>query len=176
MTTLTLNALQFRNHATLRVTNPVEGAISMDGMTMRQRFEASRGANLRLHSVGVTSDEKPPHSNGPTAVDDAIGLQGCMADVLQRAASGSGSAERSVSSRLQSKFGLGDTPSKRKELYRKLESLVATGGDRVLDLINECVADSVGRDKPGRYFCRAICARLREAGIREARKGGDSSW
>lgn len=81
-----------------------------------------------------------------------------------------------VVERLQRKFGLGDQPKKRLVLYRRLERLAALHGELVLALISEAVCCAVGKDKPGRYFCRAICAKLAEAGITEKGSVGDAAW
>lgn len=81
-----------------------------------------------------------------------------------------------VVERLQRKFGLGDHPKKRLVLYRRLEELAAVHGDRVLALISEAVCQAVGKDKPGRYFCRSICAKLAEAGVTTKGAVGDATW
>jgi hypothetical protein len=82
----------------------------------------------------------------------------------------------SVVARLKRKFGLGDQPAKRLKLYQRLERLAALHGEVVLAVISEAVCSSAGKDKPGRYFCRAVCGRL--ADLKLSENGGDSygSW
>jgi hypothetical protein len=99
-----------------------------------------------------------------------------LSDVLDGVVNGESQA-RSVSSRLELKFGLGQCPQKRRELYRRLELLHKKEGDRVQQIISEAVAQAVGARDPGRYFCKCVVAKLREAGFGlGAAGGGDPSW
>lgn len=82
-----------------------------------------------------------------------------------------------VAERLVRKFGYGQAPAKRRELYRRLEALAALKGDEVLEVISEAVAEAVGARMPDRYFCRAVVVKLREHGYGlGAKPGGDTSW
>lgn len=109
---------------------------------------------------------------------EAVSLEdaGAVSDVLAAAASGR-SAERSIEERLTLKFGLGADPAKRRKLYQRLERMVDREGDRVLRLISEAVAQSVGARDPGRYFCRAVTGKLRDSGLSlTGATEGDATW
>ena len=64
-------------------------------------------------------------------------------------------------------FGLGGDPRLRRVLYDRLARLERLHGQKVELLIDE--ARSMARDpfvkRPGNYFARAICLKLREAGL-----------
>lgn len=81
----------------------------------------------------------------------------------------------SVAERLQRKFQLGDRPATRAKLFRQLEKLVEEHGAAVEDVISSAVAAACGARSPGRYFCKCVVAKLREAGFGAAH-GGDPSW
>lgn len=70
-----------------------------------------------------------------------------------------------IIARLRKKFGLGDQPAKRMALYQQLQNLEAVHGSIVLDVISEAVAESLGADKPDRYFCRAVKMKLQARGL-----------
>lgn len=83
----------------------------------------------------------------------------------------------SIADRLVRKFGLGEEPRKRRELYRRLQRLIELKGDRVYDIVSGCVADAVGAKRADRWFAAAVVRRLREAGYAlGADPGGDPSW
>ena len=81
-----------------------------------------------------------------------------------------------ISVRLQNKFGLGQDQKKRRELYQRLQRIVQLHGVDAYDVINECVADSVGREKPGNYFAYIVVRRLRDRGLGSIAAGGDPTW
>lgn len=115
--------------------------------------------------------------NGEAGHGAGEGAAECaLSDVVGQVVSGEAKA-RSISSRLELKFGLGQAPQKRRELYRRLELLHTKEGDRVQQVISEAVAQAVGARDPGRYFCKCVVAKLREAGFGlGAAAGGDPSW
>lgn len=71
----------------------------------------------------------------------------------------------SITERLTKKFGLGESPLKRKALYQLLEKLHQEHGDEVIRIISEAVAQAVGAREPARYFCRAVKAKIAAAGL-----------
>lgn len=102
---------------------------------------------------------------------------GLLADILQQRLAAPIKTGPRVAERLVRKFGYGQSPVKRKELYRRLEKLAEAKGEAVIDLISEAVAESVGARMPDRYFCRAIVLKLREHGFTlNGSSGGDASW
>lgn len=82
-----------------------------------------------------------------------------------------------IAARLWRKFGGGENPQKRRELYARLEMLAIGREDLVHQVITEAVAQAVGARDPGRYFTRAVTRKLIEAGLGLGpRPGGDPSW
>ncbi len=73
--------------------------------------------------------------------------------------------DRDVPARLERKFGLGGDPGRRRVFYGRLGRRVEHHGDRAYRVIAECVAESVGKDHPQKWFCRVVLLRLREAGL-----------
>ncbi len=92
------------------------------------------------------------------------------------AATATRTGELSIGQRLERKFGLGRDPKRRRELYRRLEACVLKVGAEAFDIINECVADAVGRNNPPHWFCRAVVARLRDRKLLQQSTGGDPTW
>lgn len=82
----------------------------------------------------------------------------------------------SISARLTKKFGLGRDPKRRRELFHRLQLLVSKHGDVAYDVINECVADAVGKEKPAHWFCKAVLSRLRDRSLLTVSVGGDPTW
>lgn len=78
-----------------------------------------------------------------------------------------------LAARLERRFGLGDDRRRRMVLYRRLETLFLQHGQIVWSLCAEAAAQAVGTDSPGRYFSRAIVAKLRDHKILPAVEGGD---
>ena len=100
-----------------------------------------------------------------------------LATALHERCNNPNAAAPSVEERLTRKFGLGDAPDKRRKLYRKLQALAARHGETVLTLISEAVASSVGTRAPGKYFSKAIAAKLATARLDgTGTEGGDASW
>lgn len=94
-----------------------------------------------------------------------------LAEVIQQATAGP-----TVSERLVKRFGYGSNPEVRRTLYERLEELVAGDpqGNRILDVINSVVRDSVGKTDPGRYFAFCVVRRLQEKGFIQG--GGYVDW
>ena len=82
----------------------------------------------------------------------------------------------SVVGRLRRRFGLGDDPKKRMLLYQRLQLLVDRHGEAVLVLISEAAGGAAGKDREGRWFAKAICAKLAEAGLTLKGGGHGASW
>jgi len=70
-----------------------------------------------------------------------------------------------VAARLETRFGLGTQPTQRRALYRRLELLVQTEGERAYLVIAGAAQDADRKQSPGRYFSRVVCVRLQERGI-----------
>lgn len=70
-----------------------------------------------------------------------------------------------VPARLERKFGLGGDPARRRVFYARLGRRVEQHGERAYRVIAECVAESVGKDYPQKWFSRVVILRLREAGL-----------
>ena len=130
---------------------------------MGDGWEATMRARLGVNG-------RAGHRAGEGAAETAL------ADVIDGVVRGETPA-RGISFRLEMKFGLGQAPQKRRELYRRLESLHSKEGERVHQVISEAVAQAVGARDPGRYFCKCVVAKLREAGFGlGAATGGDPTW
>jgi hypothetical protein len=71
----------------------------------------------------------------------------------------------SVVERLKRKFGLGENPKQRMQLYTQLQVLYDRYPERMHILISTAVAEAVDKRRPDRYFCVAIKAKIREAGL-----------
>jgi hypothetical protein len=84
--------------------------------------------------------------------------------------------DSNITARLEKKFGLGRDPKRRRELFRRLESMVRIHGEVAYDVVNACVADAVGKEKPAHWFCRSVVSRLRDRGLLLSGLGGDPSW
>lgn len=85
-----------------------------------------------------------------------------LAEVISEAV-----AAPSVAERLAKRFGYGTNPEVRRQLYDRLEELVCADarGNRIMDVINSVVRDSVGKSDPGRYFAYCVVRRLQEKGF-----------
>lgn len=107
--------------------------------------------------------------------NDDVGMVDCARAAQSIGASGRGET-RSVSRRLADKFGLGENPAKRRQLYGKLERLVELHGAGVLEVISEVVVEACSARSPGRYFCFAVLRRCRERGFFGAVNKEDATW
>jgi hypothetical protein len=114
-------------------------------------------------------DETPPIVEPETLMVD-------VNRVVQRAVNGEEQPRELVSVRLMRKFGGGADCRRRRELYRRLDLVVKAHGDEAIEVIGSVVADAVGKDKPGNYFCRAVIGRLRDRKLLIGLNGGDASW
>lgn len=82
-----------------------------------------------------------------------------------------------VVDRLKRKFGLGDRPKVRLELYKWLGRLADQHDEKVLDVISVAVAQAVTARFPGRYFSATVVRILRERGLISSGKTGENaSW
>jgi hypothetical protein len=113
--------------------------------------------------------------------ENGVGTLHSLVDGVARRAVDGVSQTRSITERLESKFGLGECPEKRRKLYRRLERLVRMHGDSAYTCIAEAVAQAVAispRKQAGaaRYFCKAVLAKIREANFPLGAEGGDPSF
>jgi len=120
--------------------------------TMRERLAAAMEANKGL---------------------DPLPIGDCILEALQRPATeGMGVADRLVR-----KFGYGQAPGKRRELYVRLERLCKEHGEKGLEVISHAVAQAVGARDPARYFCWVVTRMVREAGLSWSKDSGrDATW
>lgn len=72
-----------------------------------------------------------------------------------------------LAARLQRKFGGGRDPTRRRLLYARLERECEEFGSEPYRIIADCVAGAMSAKHPDRWFCAAVCRRLREAGFLE---------
>lgn len=79
-----------------------------------------------------------------------------IVEILARRASITSSEALTISARLEKRFGLGQRPEIRKALYRKVESWVASRGEKALSEISRVVAQAVSARHPGKYFASTI--------------------
>lgn len=70
-----------------------------------------------------------------------------------------------LADRLQKRFGLGNKPAVRRGLYERLQLAVEIHGQPAFTALRTVAAESDGKNKPDRYFCRAAICRLRETGL-----------
>lgn len=77
-----------------------------------------------------------------------------------------------ISSRLWTKYGPGEQPALRKELYERLERAVVEYGWPAYRVIKGCVRSADSARHPDRYFCSAVACRMREAGFLQESQGG----
>lgn len=75
------------------------------------------------------------------------------------------SEERSLFDRMRKKFGLGGDPRKRTMFYKRVQALYEARGPVVMACVQEAAAQATGAQRPGNYFCKALSAKLREAGL-----------
>jgi len=99
-----------------------------------------------------------------------------FARTAERVAKNGAPPAEKVSVRLERKFKLGANPKQRRSLYQRLDLVVAHHGQEAIDVIGEVVADAVGKDKPDRWFCKAVLGRLRDRKLLANVETGDPSW
>lgn len=148
-------------------------------MTVTTREDLARAAKSRPTRTSTSPDpaaEQGSPQPGPVQPTPMGPIATLVEGILHRASQGDSNRPPSVRHRLESKFGLGDRPDKRRQLYARIEALIDTYGLPVYDLVNAAVVDSVGRTRPDRYFARTVCARLRETGYVGEVKGGEATW
>jgi len=64
-------------------------------------------------------------------------------------------------------YGHGERPELRIALFQRVDQLCATIGIPMVRLVREAVTGAKGRTNPAHYFCRAIRAKISEAGFLE---------
>ena len=143
-----------------------------DGLTMRQRFENGKIVDVGELKNRISNAEKPVET--ASGWDAQAHVKRLVADLGEGGEAARG--ERSIVARLRKKFGLGDAPRKRMALYLRIEQLAGIFGDPVFDAVSECVAQSVGKEQPGRYFAKSIALKLTERGFTLGKGNDDASW
>jgi len=64
-------------------------------------------------------------------------------------------------------YGHGERPELRIALFQKVDRLCLEHGKKMITLVREAVTGAKGRTNPAHYFCRAIRAKISEAGFLE---------
>jgi hypothetical protein len=72
--------------------------------------------------------------------------------------------KRELVSRLSREFGMGDCPMARLRCFNRLATL-AEADSRVLAVVRASVVEAKLKRSPGRWFCRAVTARLVELSL-----------
>lgn len=93
----------------------------------------------------------------PTADSDGAGSAGSTGQIC----------DAGLVQNLINEFGLGGEPRLRRVLYERLRRLEQQHGQIVEILITEAraLARAPGVRRPGNYFARAVCLKLRENGL-----------
>ena len=73
-----------------------------------------------------------------------------------------------LSKKLANHLGLGERPELRWSLYLRCERLADKHGDQFYTLVREVLTKAKGARNAGHYFCKAMTAKIREAGYLEA--------
>jgi len=152
-------------------------AVSVDAVMDRLRAKAS-GFGAR-ECVGFVEMESETDQAAAPPRKDRVGPAAVNGHTRPQADPGGNTGpppDLSVVGRLRRRFGLGDDPKRRMLLYQRLDRLVQLHGELVLQLISEAAAGAVGKEKEGRWFARAICAKLAEHKVGMKGKVGDGSW
>lgn len=93
---------------------------------------------------------------------------------LKTAAEIEGDTHR-VEERLTRRFGLGQEPAARRNLYRWLGKLANKHGEPVLEAISEACAASDGARYPDRCFCAVVIKLMKKLGFGRT-TGGNRQW
>ena len=64
-------------------------------------------------------------------------------------------------------YGEGERPALRIKLFQRVQHLVDQHGKTMINLVREAITLAKGSRQPGHYFCRAIKAKISEAGFLE---------
>ncbi len=72
---------------------------------------------------------------------------------------------RTIADRLWKRFGPGDEPEIRRQLYERLQHEAIQHGDAVYRIIQTAFASAQSANNPDRYFAAAVTRRLREQGF-----------
>lgn len=86
---------------------------------------------------------------------------------IQRLSEGRAAPCQTVQERLAARFGFGDNPTKRRIFYDRVAKAIELHGSAAEALVGEAVqmASAARPGKRDHYFCRALVAKLREAGF-----------
>lgn len=103
-------------------------------------------------------------------MDEAFSLP--VDAAIQRISEGRAAPCQTVQERLAAKFGWGDNPTKRRIFYDRIAAAIERHGAAAEALVGEAVhqAAALTRGHRDYYFCRAVVAKLREAGFWAAAK------
>lgn len=72
-----------------------------------------------------------------------------------------------LSKKLANHLGLGERPELRWSLYLRCERLADKHGEQFFMLVREVLTKAKGARNSGHYFCKAMTAKIREAGYLE---------
>jgi len=64
-------------------------------------------------------------------------------------------------------YGEGERPDLRRALFIRVDRLCQDRGKDMIILVREAITQAKGMRQPGHYFCRAIRAKINEAGFLE---------
>lgn len=125
---------------------------------MRDRYEPTRGAGTK--PVGSTAlptggEAVQPGTEGKT---DVRGDDGSVRGTTQ---------PLDLWKRLLNHLGGGERPELRIMLFQRVQRLVEQHGLKMETLVREALTQAKGKRSPAHYFCRAIRAKINEAGFLE---------
>lgn len=136
----------------------------------RMRFSQ----DVRSHMAHQRSERDVPDGRTPSLNEEEPATRK-IGDVIAGMSSGSAPQTpdmSNVAKRLWHKFGKGENPALRRELYERLERAVVEHGWPAYRVIQGCVRSADSASAPDRYFCTAVACRMREAGYISDASGG----
>ncbi len=131
--------------------------------------EALAEAIARRHNQSSRPQDEPtgsgatPPQRGCASSESMVTPSGCGQDQSQ-----SGQVQTlTLSKKLANHLGLGERPELRWSLYLRCERLADKHGDQFYTLVREVLTKAKGARNAGHYFCKAMTAKIREAGYLE---------
>lgn len=74
---------------------------------------------------------------------------------------------KTIASRLETMFGVGDNSQLRRKLYQRIQRCSIEHGPDCYAVVHACVAAAQCADQPDRYFCRSVSSELKNLGYWE---------
>lgn len=71
---------------------------------------------------------------------------------------------RTMATRLEKMFGVGDNPQLRRKLYQRIQRCAIEHGPECYEVVRNCVGEAQSADIPARYFCVSITSELKSLG------------